>query len=116
MPGHASRRRREAWFGIAGVGIISTFVAVQAFYGGAHRIGAARASLVSTVEPIWTIVLASLLMSLLYLGGESAQMNLALPSAVTGLFQGTLLFFLLAADVFVNYRVRIARSAPRPAT
>ena len=62
------------------------------------------------------IVLASLLMSLLYLGGESAQMNLALPSAVTGLFQGTLLFFLLAADVFVNYRVRVARSAPRPAT
>ena len=39
---------------------------------------------------------ASLLMSLLYLGGEAAQMKLALPSAVTGLFQGTLLFFLLA--------------------
>ena len=57
------------------------------------------------------IVLASLLMSLLYLGGESAQMNLALPSAVTGLFQGTLLFFLLAADVFVNYRVRVGRRA-----
>ena len=50
-----------AWFGIAGVGIVSTFIAVQAFYAGAHRIGAARASLVSTVEPIWTIVLASLL-------------------------------------------------------
>ena len=41
------------------------------------------------------IVLASLLMSLLYLGGESAQIRLGLPSAVTGLFQGTLLFFLL---------------------
>ena len=52
------------------------------------------------------IAFASVLMSLLYLGGESAQVNLALPSAVTGLFQGTLLFFLLAADVFVNYRVR----------
>jgi drug/metabolite transporter (DMT)-like permease len=51
----------EAWFGIAGVGLVSTFIAVQAFYAGAHRIGAARASLVSTVEPIWTIVLASLL-------------------------------------------------------
>jgi simple sugar transport system permease protein len=58
------------------------------------------------------IVFASLLMSLLYLGGESAQMNLALPSAVTGLFQGTLLFFLLAADVFVNFRVRIVQPAP----
>jgi simple sugar transport system permease protein len=57
------------------------------------------------------IVLASLLMSLLYLGGESAQVNLALPSAVTGLFQGTLLFFLLAADVLVNYRPRLAHAA-----
>jgi simple sugar transport system permease protein len=52
------------------------------------------------------IVLASLLLSLLYLGGESAQINLALPSAVTGLFQGTLLFLLLAADVFIHYRLR----------
>jgi len=56
------------------------------------------------------IVLASLLMSLLYLGGESAQVALGLPSAVTGLFQGTLLFLLLAADVFVHHRVRIART------
>ena len=53
------------------------------------------------------IVLASLLMSLLYLGGEAAQLALALPSSVTGLFQGTLLFFLLAADVFVHYRLRV---------
>ncbi|MBI3752116.1 MAG: DMT family transporter [Chloroflexi bacterium] len=50
-----------AWFGLIGVGVVSTFVAVLAFYGGAHRIGAARASIVSTVEPIWTIVLAGLL-------------------------------------------------------
>jgi general nucleoside transport system permease protein len=58
------------------------------------------------------IVFASLLMSLLYLGGESAQVNLALPSAVTGLFQGTLLFFLLAADVLVNYRLRVVHALP----
>lgn len=50
-----------AWFGIVGVGVVSTFIAIQAFYAGAHRIGAARASLVSTVEPIWTIVLAGVL-------------------------------------------------------
>jgi general nucleoside transport system permease protein len=61
------------------------------------------------------IALASVLMSLLYLGGESAQMNLALPSAVTGLFQGTLLFFLLAADVLVNHRVRVVRTQPATA-
>lgn len=51
-----------AWFGLVGVGVVSTFIAVLAFYGGAHRIGAARASIVSTVEPIWTIVLASVLL------------------------------------------------------
>jgi simple sugar transport system permease protein len=58
------------------------------------------------------ILLASLLMSLLYLGGESAQMELGLPSAVTGVFQGVLLFFLLAADLFVDYRVRRLRAGP----
>jgi general nucleoside transport system permease protein len=62
------------------------------------------------------IVLASLLMSLLYLGGESVQLTLQLPSAVTGLFQGALLFYLLAADLFVGYRFRLSRrEAKRPA-
>jgi simple sugar transport system permease protein len=56
------------------------------------------------------IALASLLMSLLYLGGEAAQIGLALPSAVTGLFQGMLLFFLLAADVFIDFRLRLRRT------
>jgi simple sugar transport system permease protein len=56
------------------------------------------------------IALASVLMSLLYLGGEAAQIGLALPSAVTGLFQGMLLFFLLAADVFIDFRLRLRRT------
>ena len=60
------------------------------------------------------ILFASLLMSLLYLGGEAAQMKLALPSSVTGLFQGTLLLFLLAADVLIHYRLSVVR-APAPA-
>ena len=55
------------------------------------------------------ILLASLLMSLLYLGGEQAQIALRLPSAITGLFQGMLLFFLLGADVLINYRLRVVR-------
>jgi simple sugar transport system permease protein len=52
------------------------------------------------------IFLSSLLMALLYLGGESAQMNLDLPNAVTGVFQGMLLFYLLAADFLINFRIR----------
>jgi drug/metabolite transporter (DMT)-like permease len=50
-----------AWLGLIGVAGVSTALALQAFYAGARRVGAARASLISTVEPIYTIVLASLL-------------------------------------------------------
>lgn len=62
------------------------------------------------------IVLGSLLMSLLYLGGESAQMQMALPSAITGLFQGLLLFYLLGADLFIHFRLKRVRPvhAPKP--
>ena len=37
---------------------------------------------------------------------RAAQMTLGLPSALTGVFQGMLLFFLLAADFFIFYRLR----------
>jgi general nucleoside transport system permease protein len=60
------------------------------------------------------IVLASLLLSLLYLGGESVQLELQLPSAVSGLFQGTLLFYLLGAELFVTYRLRRVRPEATP--
>ena len=53
------------------------------------------------------IVTASLLMALLYLGGENAQMNLNLPQAITQLFQGMMLFYLLACDVLILYRPRL---------
>jgi drug/metabolite transporter (DMT)-like permease len=51
----------EAWVPLFGVGLVSTALAFQTFYAGVRRIGAAQASIVSTVEPIWTIVLATLL-------------------------------------------------------
>lgn len=53
------------------------------------------------------ILLAGLLMALTYIGGELAQLMLGMPAAAIQLFQGMLLFFLLAMDVFANYRIRI---------
>ncbi|HWE19356.1 MAG TPA: ABC transporter permease [Hyphomicrobiaceae bacterium] len=52
------------------------------------------------------IVLAGLLMALTYIGGETAQISMSLPSAATAVFQGMFLFFLLASDVLVGYRLR----------
>ena len=55
------------------------------------------------------ILLAGLLMALTYIGGEIAQSNLGLPAAAIQVFQGMLLFFLLAVDVITNFRVRLGR-------
>lgn len=70
---------------------------IVAFLGRLHPIG---------------VLLAALVMALTYLGGESAQIELGLPAAVTGLFQGILLFFLLASDVFLYYRIRYVPFRP----
>ncbi|GGH20823.1 nucleoside ABC transporter membrane protein [Cribrihabitans marinus] len=56
------------------------------------------------------ILLAGGLMALTYIGGEIAQSNLGLPAAAIQVFQGMLLFFLLALDLLTNYRVRAAWS------
>jgi simple sugar transport system permease protein len=52
------------------------------------------------------VLFAGLLIALSYLGGESAQITMNLPLAVTGVFQGLLLFFLLACDVLISYRIK----------
>jgi drug/metabolite transporter (DMT)-like permease len=51
-----------AWPGMVAVAVISTFVAIQAFSAGSRLIGAAQSSLISTVEPVWTICLAALIL------------------------------------------------------
>jgi simple sugar transport system permease protein len=52
------------------------------------------------------IVFSSILMSMFYIGGELAQSRLGLPKALTGVFQGLLLFALLACDTLILYRIR----------
>ncbi len=54
------------------------------------------------------ILFAGLLLALTYIGGEVAQLTLGLPAAAIQLFQGMLLFFLLAVDVLSNYRIKFA--------
>lgn len=65
---------------------------IVAFLGRLHPIG---------------ILFAGLLMALTYIGGDIAQSQLQLPAAAIQVFQGMLLFFLLALDILTNYRLRI---------
>ncbi|WP_368185081.1 ABC transporter permease [Aestuariibius sp. HNIBRBA575] len=62
---------------------------IVAFLGRLHPIG---------------ILMAGGVMALTYVGGGNAQAQLQLPAAAIQLFQGMLLFFLLALDVMTNYR------------
>ena len=55
-------------------------------------------------------VFAAILMSMFYIGGELAQSRLGLPKSLTGVFQGLLLFTLLACDTLIAYRIRWTRT------
>ena len=65
---------------------------IVAFVGRLHPVGA---------------VFSAVLMSMFYIGGELAQSRLGLPKSLTGVFQGLLLFTLLACDTLIHYRIRI---------
>ncbi|HET8597109.1 MAG TPA: ABC transporter permease [Castellaniella sp.] len=60
---------------------------------------------VGRLHPIG-VVFASFIMALFYIGGELSQTRLGMPNAITGIFQGILLFSLLACDVLIHQRLR----------
>lgn len=58
------------------------------------------------------VVFSSILMSMLYIGGELAQSRLGLPKSISLVFQGLLLFTLLACDTLIAYHWRKVRPQP----
>ena len=80
------------------IGQLTTYV--PAGYGFAAIIVA----YVGRLHPVG-MVFSAILMSMFYIGGEMAQSRLGLTKSLTGVFQGLLLFSLLACDTLVNYRL-----------
>ena len=62
------------------------------------------------------MIFSAILMSMFYIGGELAQSRLGLPKSITGVFQGLLLFSLLACDTLLAYRIvwrkELAKTSP----
>ncbi|MEL0636378.1 ABC transporter permease [Marinomonas sp. TI.3.20] len=56
------------------------------------------------LHPLGAIV-AAIFLAVLYMGGDLAQIQMGIPVAVVGMFQGVLLFFLLACDFFIRNRL-----------
>lgn len=88
------------------IGQLTTYV--PAGYGFAAIIVA----YVGRLHPVG-MVFSAILMSMFYIGGEMAQSRLGLTKSLTGVFQGLLLFSLLACDILVNYRLKFGRGGAR---
>ena len=107
--------RRIIWIGLLSGGAMAGLAGMSEVAGPMGQItahvsnnygfAAIIVAFVARLNPVG-IFFASLLMALLYLGGEQAQQYLNLPSSISSVFQGMLLMFLLGSDVFVNYRIR----------
>lgn len=93
--------------GLAGIGEVAGPIGqLQPAISPGYGFTAIIVAFVGRLHPLG-ILLAGILLALSYLGGESAQISLNLPLAVVGVFQGMLLFFLLACDVLIYYRLRL---------
>ena len=53
------------------------------------------------------IFAAGIILALSYLGGEAAQISLGVSNKVGNVFQGLLLFFVLACDTLIHYRLKL---------
>ena len=51
------------WWALVGMGLVSTVVAIVAFFAGLERIGPAEASTISTLEPVVTVALAAVVLN-----------------------------------------------------
>jgi simple sugar transport system permease protein len=57
-----------------------------------------------------------LFLALTFIGGEGAQISMKIPLDLTKVFQGILLFYVLACDSLILYRIHIVRHRkPAPA-
>ncbi len=60
------------------------------------------------------IIAAGLVLALTYLGGEAAQFELGISDKLARVFQGMLLFFVLACDTLINYSISLSFGAKVP--
>lgn len=59
------------------------------------------------------ILIAGLFLALTFIGGEQAQITMKIPLDVTKVFQGILLFYVLACDSLILYRFRLISTSPK---
>ena len=64
------------------------------------------------LHPIGCLI-AGIVLAVTYVGGQMAQTTVHIPDATAGIFQAMMLFFILASDILIRYRVRLVRRRRR---
>lgn len=109
---------RTIWFvlllsgGLAGLAgaieVSATIQKLQPEISAEYGFAAIIVAFLGRLNPAGALI-GALVLGITYIGGDNAQIFLKLPKNVTGIFQGMLLFFLLAGDTLIRYRVRFGR-------
>ncbi|MFQ5565008.1 MAG: ABC transporter permease [Paracoccaceae bacterium] len=111
-------RDRTIWFvlllsgglaGLAGaVEVSATVQQLQPQISAEYGFVAIIVAFLGRLNPLGALF-GAVILAVSYIGGENAQIMLKLPKAVTGIFQGMLLFFLLGCDTLIRFRIRLMR-------
>ena len=101
--------------GLAGIGEIAGPVGqLQPVISPGYGFTAIIVAFLGRLNPIG-VLFAGIVLAISYLGGEGAQIELGLSDKTAQVFQGTLLFFILASDTLIRYRIRVRRGTPSAA-
>ena len=96
--------------GLAGMGeVASTVGQLQPTISPGYGFTAIIVAFLGRLNPVG-VLLAGFLLAISYLGGEAAQITLGISDKIARVFQGILLFFVLACDTLILYRVRLETS------
>ncbi len=62
------------------------------------------------LNPIGCLI-AGIVLAVTYVGGQMAQTSVKIPNSTAGIFQAMMLFFILASDILVRYRIKLVKGA-----
>ena len=97
--------------GLAGIcEVMSTVGQLQPSISPGYGFTAIIVAFLGRLNPVGALV-AAFALALTYLGGEGAQVALGISDKIARVFQGILLFYILACDTLILYRLRVAIGA-----
>ncbi len=108
--------KRTIWATLVIGGTMAGLAGALEFTGVLHKVDLGFASgygftaiivaFLGRLNPIGCLV-AGIVLAVTYVGGQMAQTSVHIPNSTAGIFQAMMLFFILASDILVRYRVRV---------